>query len=112
MSSQKRRDLQLVLENGLNIRHVKQNAELCRLAIQNNPYALYYIEPHRQRHDMCLMAVQKSWEVLEYVIEQTPDICAAALAQSKDAQKFIRKDGHNPYILWYMGGEEEDGMYK
>ncbi len=31
------RDFERVINNGLNIRHVKQTAELCRLTIKNNP---------------------------------------------------------------------------
>lgn len=102
-------DLDMVTANGLDLRLVsKQTAELCWAALKQNPFALYYIEPHRQTHDMGLYAVQICGRLIEYVINQTPAICDAAVKQDPSARELIQKNGHNPHICWFMADEEEE----
>ena len=43
-----------------------------------------------QTPEICLAAVQQSAYALVYVKEQTPELCSVAIRQNSDALKFVR----------------------
>jgi hypothetical protein len=72
-----------VIFNGLNLEHVLliyQTDEICKLAIQNNPYALQFV--NNQTNDLCKYAVSINGMVLKYVQHRTDDICEIAVNQN------------------------------
>ena len=38
---------------------------------------------------MCTFVVQRNWEALQYVKDQTPEICMAAVKQNGDALVYV-----------------------
>ena len=56
--------------------------------VKEDGYALQYVE--EQTPEMCLIAVKKDGYALKYVKEQTPEICLTAVKQNGWALKFVK----------------------
>lgn len=67
------------------LQNVEQTQRICEEAIRINPYYLEYIE--QQTPELCMMALQSKlpyyWDCtpLRYVKEQTPELCMTAVKQ-------------------------------
>ena len=59
-------------------------------AVQQDAYALQYVK--EQTPEICLAAVKRSAYALQYVKEQTPEICLAAVQRDAYALKYISDD--------------------
>ena len=57
-------------------------------AIKKNGLALEYVED--QTPEICMAAVQQDGEALQYVKDQTPELCMAAVQQNGDARMYIK----------------------
>ena len=57
--------------------------------VQQSGYALEYVK--QQTPELCLAAVQKDGYALEYVTQQTPEICLAAVQQNGYSIKYVRQ---------------------
>ena len=64
------------------LRKEEQNEEICKLAVQQNGFALQYVKIE-QTEELCKLAVQQNGLCLGYVkIEQTEELCKFALQQN------------------------------
>ena len=61
-------------------------------AVERNGYALQYVKD--QTPDICLKAVEVDGDALRYVKDQTPDICLKAVERNGYALRFV-----NPAIF-------------
>ncbi len=66
----------------------KQHA-LMRQAMRKRPRMLEFVP--EQTPDLCLAAVESDGSALEFVREQTDEICSAALKSDPAAKQYIRK---------------------
>ena len=58
-------------------------------AVKKNGYALQYVKD--QTKDICLEAVKRNGYALRHVKDQTEDICLEAVKRNGDASRFIDK---------------------
>ena len=65
-----------------------KDPKYCLQAVKQNGYALQFVK--EQTVEMCLAAVQYGW-ALRFVKEQTPEICLAAVKQSGNAFQFVKE---------------------
>lgn len=83
-----------------NIQHVLQNirnqtVELCKLAIEQNIYALRSVKKElftsEEYSEICLFAVKKNGKALRYIHENdvTKEICVQAVKQNEKAIKYV-----------------------
>jgi hypothetical protein len=71
----------IIKKDGKKIRNLPdkyRSYELCLLAVQQNPYALDYVN---QTEELCKLAVRQDGKALQYVKNQTEDICKLAVQQ-------------------------------
>src|SRR3990167_918856 len=57
------------------------------VAVQQDGDALQYVT--EQTEEICLAAVQQDGDALQYVTEQTEEICLAAVQQNGDALQYV-----------------------
>jgi hypothetical protein len=68
----------------------------CKKAVSYNPYWISAVPFSQHYYGLCLKAVKKDGKMLEHVKylrlspEQYATVCKAALAQTKEAEEFIR----------------------
>ena len=80
MTEQERKDLEMVKQNGFDLKYVKNQTEtVCLEAVKQNGYALQYVK--NQTEEICLAAVIQDGWALDYVINQTERVCLEALKQ-------------------------------
>ena len=65
-------------------------------AVQQNGHALQYVK--NQTYDICITAVQQNGIALEYVKNQTDNICMAAVQQDGYALKYVKNITNQIYI--------------
>ena len=56
-------------------------------AVERDGYALQYVKD--QTPDLCLKAVKQNGDALKYVKDQTPDLCLKAVEQNGNALKYV-----------------------
>ena len=66
----------------------KRTIEICKLAIEQDQFALLYVE--EQTDELCKLAVLKNGYALKCVKEQTEEICILAMKQNKDAIMYVK----------------------
>ena len=70
-----------VQQNGYALKYVNgQTEEICKLAVQQKGYALCYVK--ERTDEICKLAVQQNGLALHYVKEQTEEICKLAVQQN------------------------------
>ena len=80
------------------LQYVKnQTDDICRLAIQENGYALYYVR--EQTEELCILSVQQNGNVLYFVKEQTNEICIQAVQQNGIALQFVKEQTNDICIM-------------
>lgn len=78
--------------NGLFLKYIpadKQTEELCRIAVENTPYALEWV--HEQSDAVCTAALKRNGRCLQYVKCQTPALCMTALEQTGMALQYVKE---------------------
>jgi len=87
-----------VQQNGYALEYInEQTEELCKLAVQQNGYALQFVK--EQTEEICKLAVQQNGYALDYVKEQTPEICKLAVQQQGCALQFVKEQTPEIYKL-------------
>ena len=107
------------------------NLEFCKLAVQQNGFALKYISEEKQTEEICStlfeckleasllskLAVQQNGYALQFVKKQTEEICKLAVQQNAYALQFVKdqteeicklavqKNGH---LLQYVKKQTEE----
>ena len=82
-------DFKILRSNGLELQHIKQTFELCKVAVRQNGFALEFVVD--QTEELCLIAVKQSGYALQFVKEQTELVCFTAIDQNKYAIQFVDK---------------------
>jgi hypothetical protein len=77
-----------ISQNGCLVKCVDQTEEICKLAVQQNGYALEYVR--NQTEEICKLAVKQNGYALQYVKNQTEEICKLAVQQKSDALSWIK----------------------
>jgi hypothetical protein len=78
-----------VQQNGYALKYVKnQTDEICNLAVIQNPYTVYYVKD--QTEEICKLAVQQNGIALRHVKEKTEEICKLAVQQNGEALKYVK----------------------
>ena len=106
--------LAAVQENSYALRYIEeQNPEICLAAVQENGYALQFVK--EQTPEICMAAVQENARGLKYVEHQTPEICVAAIKQNPDTAEYIRLPENGKQravflkeLIFLMNAEELD----
>ncbi len=75
-----------------------QTYELCKLAVQQNGYALQFVK--EQTEDICKLAVKQNGYASYYMKEQTDELCKLAIQQNKEAIKYIVINISYPLRIW------------
>jgi len=92
-----------------------ENYEICKLAVQENGYSLYYVK--KQTEEICKLAVQRYGGALEYVKEQTEEICKLAVQQNGYSLYYVKEQTEelcklavrrNGYALRYVKEQTEE----
>ena len=79
-------------QNGYDIKYIgNQTTLICKLAIKQNPYSLFFVARQYQTDEICKFAVQQNGLALQYVINQTDEICELAVQQNGNALQFVKK---------------------
>ena len=55
--------------------------------VSQEVHALQYV--HQQTPELCMVAVSQNGYALQYVHQKTPEICMAAVSQDKDAIRHV-----------------------
>jgi len=74
--------------------------ELCKLAIQNDPFSIYYIPEEHKNYEMCMTVVQDNGCLLQCVPNKhkTLELCTNAVKNNRSALNFVPKE-HMSYEL-------------
>ena len=124
------RDLADVEENGMALQHVRDKTrDLCLAAVKENGVALLYVPKElRENYDICMEAVKQNGSVLQlvpdkfkqelaltavtkdglalqYVKQQTHDICMAAINQNARALRYVE----DPTINLCLAAVKKEG---
>jgi len=70
--------------------------------VEENGWVLEYVK--NQTPEICLVAVKHKGYALQFVKEQTPEICFIAIKQDKDVQQFVREE------FKFLSKEEYEGL--
>ena len=88
--------LKELLENkGANIQYVMLNTprydELCKIAVSNYGYALYYVQENLRTEELCKIAVSQDGNALELVPEnlKTEELCKIAVSEYGRALQYV-----------------------
>jgi hypothetical protein len=79
----------IIKKDGKKIRNLPDKSksyELCLLAVQQDPYALDYVN---QTEELCKLAVRQDGKALQYVKNQTEEICKLAVQQDGLALYYV-----------------------
>ena len=60
------------------------------IKVQQNWLALQFVE--NQTEEICELAIKQNWRALQFVKEQTEEICKLAVQQDESALMYIKKN--------------------
>ena len=78
--------------------------------VKENWYALQYVK--EQTEEMCIEAVKQNWYVLQYVKEQTEEICIEAVKEDWDALRYVDKTIFDTDIKEYTMEELQEKLWE
>lgn len=72
--SQYKRDIEFVTSSGMSLRYIKdQSAELCKIAVEQDPMAFKFVQDRYQTMDLCKTVIMKCPMCICYVSESLSD---------------------------------------
>ena len=96
-----------------------QTDESCKIAVQQNGYALEFIE--NQTEELCKLAVQQNGLALTLVKDQTDEVCKLAVQQNGMALRYVKNQTgeicklavqQNGNALFYVNNQTEELCYQ
>jgi len=82
---------------------ISYSGQKAMAAVKQNGYSLQYVK--EQTPEICMAAVKQDGDSLRYVKEQTPEICMAAVKQNGDSLRYVKEQ--TPEIC--MAAVKQDG---
>ena len=68
---------------------ISYSGQKAMAAVKQNGYSLQYVK--EQTPEICMAAVKQNGYSLQYVKEQTPEICMAAVKQNGDSLQYVKE---------------------
>jgi len=78
--------------------------------VKQNWYALQYI--HNQTEEICIEAVKQDWDALKYVHNQTEAICIEAVRQNQSALQYVNKSIFEKEIKEYTMEQLQEKLWE
>jgi hypothetical protein len=87
-----RLEIAAVRQNGLSIYYIENPSYIVQMeAVRQNGFALRHITPYVQHYDVCLEAVKQNGLALPFVLNQTTELCQAAINNNKQATQYMKQ---------------------
>ncbi len=103
-------DLDLVRQDGLALRHIKNPSEAVIIAaVQQNGLALQFVPAEKQTYQVCAFAVVQNGRALQHVAKQSESICMAAIRDQQAALAMVRIPQTREMILCAVSSAPKRG---